>query len=180
MSAYRVEIHVLKYYHFQLLNYGATVKSISVPDESGELDDVTFGFDNLEGYLGRNPYFGCVVGRVANRIANAKFTINGKEHNLAANNGNNALHGGLKGFDKRLWNVCVKEGNVVTFSYLSKDGEEGYPGSLMVNATYELTEANELKLSFYALASTPTPVNLTNHAYFNLGEERVIRQMFSS
>ncbi|CAB3368814.1 Hypothetical predicted protein [Cloeon dipterum] len=152
----------------QIITYGATITTINIPDKNGTLADVNLGFDDMNGYLlSTNPYFGAVVGRVANRIKGARFSIKGQQHNVAANRGENHLHGGIKGFDKKIWAANV-EGSKVTFSYLSKDGEEGYPGDLLVNATYSLSEDNELVLEMKATCTKPTPVNLTNHAYFNL------------
>lgn len=155
----KVEVH----------SYGATIKSIWVPDAKGHYQDVALGFDDLEGYLGKNPYFGCIVGRVANRIANGKFILNGINYTLAQNNGNNSLHGGLKGFDKRVWLGHSDAENEVTFSYVSADGEEGYPGQVLVNVTYHLTEENAIEISMQATTTKPTPINLANHCYFNLG-----------
>jgi len=157
----------------KIINYGATVTQILVPGKKGEMGDVVLGFDSLRGYLQpNNPYFGCVVGRYANRIANAKFTLDGKEYTLAANNSGNTLHGGLKGFDKVIWKLKGKEINdkhsILEFQYLSKDGEEGYPGNVDVTVTYSLLPANELKIDYIATSDKSTPVNLTNHSYFNL------------
>ena len=129
------------------------------------------GFDNLEQYLKRHPYFGCTVGRVANRIAKGRFTLDGKTYTLATNNGPNHLHGGLKGFDKVVWKAEPQPGAAVKFSYTSPDGEEGYPGTLAVAVTMTLTDANELRLDYTATTDKPTPVNLTNHSYFNLAGE---------
>lgn len=157
----------------ELLNYGATIRSILVPDKSGKLTDVALGFDDMDWYLGkhgRNPYFGAVVGRVANRIADAKFNLDGTTYKLAKNNGENSLHGGIKGFDKFLWNVTTNEtSNSICFAHLSKDGDEGYPGDVLVNVLYHLSDDNSLDLTFTALASKPTPINMANHVYFNLG-----------
>ena len=157
----------------KIINYGATVTQILVPDKKGEMGDVVLGFDSLSGYLqSNNPYFGCIVGRYANRIANARFTLDGKEYTLAANNNGNTLHGGLKGFDKGIWKLKGKEVNDkhgdLEFQYHSKDGEEGYPGNLEVTVAYSLLPANELKIDYIATTDKPTPVNLTNHSYFNL------------
>ena len=153
----------------KILNYGGTVTDIMAPDKNGKTGDVVLGYDSLAGYLQTtNPYFGCLVGRYANRIANAKFTLNGKEYTLAANNSGNSLHGGHKGFDKVIWTVKAYNDSGLSLSYLSKDGEEGYPGNLTANVTYSLTPANELKIEYSATADSATPVNLTNHCYFNL------------
>jgi aldose 1-epimerase len=135
------------------------------------LADVVLGFDNLAGYLNSPPYIGTIIGRYANRIAKGRFTLNGKEYQLAANNGPNHLHGGLKGFDKVLWQAKsfpAKNGAAIALTYLSRDGEEGYPGNLSVQVIYTLTEANELKIDYLATTDKDTLVNLTNHSYFNL------------
>jgi aldose 1-epimerase len=155
----------------KVITYGAIVTAIEVPDRNGKIADVVLGFDNLEGYLAGHPYFGAATGRVANRIANAKFTLDGKEYKLAANNGPNTLHGGLKAFDKVVWkaaDVSGSGGPAVKMSYLSPDGEEGFPGNLTVNITYTVTPANELRIHYSATTDKATPVNITNHSYFNL------------
>lgn len=154
-----------------LMAYGATLVSLEVPDGEGNFADIVLGFDTLDGYLGNNPYFGCIVGRYANRIAKGKFVLDGVEYALAKNNGENHLHGGIKGFDKAVWSAepVREEGAVgVKFEYFSKDGEEGYPGNLACAVTYRLTNADQLKISYEAETDKPTPVNLTNHSYFNL------------
>ena len=151
-----------------LMNYGATLVALEAPDRNGKLTDVTLGFDTLEGYVKFNsPYFGCIVGRCANRIAGGRFYLDGKEHRLATNAGNAHLHGGLKGFDKACWRAEA-ESTSVKFTYLSPDGEEGYPGNLAVTVMYTLNEKNELTIEYSATTDKPTPVNLTNHTYFNL------------
>jgi aldose 1-epimerase len=155
----------------KVITYGAIVTEIDVPDRNGKLADVVLGFDNPEGYLGSHPYFGAATGRVANRIAKAKFTLDGKEYKLAANNGPNTLHGGLKGFDKVVWkasDVSGPAGPAVKMSYLSPDGEEGFPGNLAVSVTYTVTADNELRIDYSATTDKATPVNITNHSYFNL------------
>ncbi len=157
----------------RIMTYGATLVSLEVPDKSGELTDIVLGHDSLEGYLdpARNPYFGSIVGRYGNRIARGRFTLDGVEYQLAANNGANHLHGGVKGFDKVLWTAePIKEEAAVgvKLRYLSRDGEEGYPGNLIATVIYWLTEANELRISYEAETDRPTPVNLTHHSYFNL------------
>jgi len=155
-----------------IMNYGATVVSIEVPDRDGKIADITLGYDTLEGYLSENnPYFGAVVGRYGNRIAKGKFTLDGVEYQLATNNGENHLHGGVKGFDKVVWDaetVQSDDGPGVRLSYLSKDGEEGYPGNLSCSVVYTLTDENELKLEYEAETDKGTVLNLTNHTYFNL------------
>jgi aldose 1-epimerase len=142
-----------------------------VPDRDGKTADVVLGFDDLKGYLAGHPYFGATVGRVANRVAGGKFSLGGKDYTLAVNNGPNSLHGGTKGFDKVVWAAKPIErpdGPAVEFSYTSRDGEEGYPGTLAVVVTYTLTDDNALKIEYKATTDKPTPVNLTNHSYFNL------------
>ncbi|MFA6174289.1 MAG: aldose epimerase family protein [Kiritimatiellales bacterium] len=157
----------------RLSNYGAIVTAIEVPDRCGKTADVALGYNSLEGYVNAvdRPYFGAIVGRYGNRIANGKFTLNGKEYTLAKNNGENHLHGGLMGFDKVIWDAKVTGKNAVQFSYLAKDGEEGYPGNLSVKVTYTLTDDNELRIDYLATTDKATPVNLTNHTYFNLAGE---------
>lgn len=155
----------------RIMTLGATLQSLVVPDKAGRREDVVLGHDTAREYLARPNYFGVSVGRYANRIAKGKFTLDGKTYALATNDGPNALHGGLKGFDKRMWKIDSVTGGPdakVVLSYVSADGEEGFPGELKVIATYALTEKNELKLEYRATTSKPTVVNLTNHAYFNL------------
>ncbi|VTS04098.1 aldose epimerase family protein [Tuwongella immobilis] len=155
----------------KIMDYGALVTELHTPDSKGKLGDVVLGFDNLEGYLKGHPYFGATIGRVANRVGNATFQLNGKTYKLAANNGKHSLHGGEKGFDKVLWKGTMSQANgnaSVKFTYLSKDGEEGYPGNLQVAVTYTLTAKNELQIDYVATTDQDTPVNLTHHSYFNL------------
>ncbi len=155
----------------RIMTYGATVVSIRTPDRDGTMADVTLGFDSLEGYIGGpEPYFGTVVGRYGNRIAKGKFSLDGVEYKLAVNDGENSLHGGLKGFDKKVWKAreVRSNGPAVEFSYLSKDGEEGYPGNLTVSVTYTLTAGNELRMDYQASTDKDTVLNVTNHSYFNL------------
>ena len=155
----------------KITNYGGIVVSLRVPDRAGKFDDVVLGYDSLAGYLKETPYFGALIGRYGNRIDKGKFTLNGKEYALATNNGKNHLHGGLKGFDKVVWGAEQMEtsaGPSLVLKYLSKDGEEGYPGNLRVQAIYTVTEANELAVEFSATTDIPTVVNLTHHSYFNL------------
>ena len=150
---------------------GATVVSLRVPDRSGALDDVVLGHDALEGYLAASPYFGAIVGRYGNRIAHGRFTLDGTAYRLAANDGAHHLHGGVRGFDKVVWEgapVDGADGAGVRLRYRSPDGEEGYPGTLDVEATYTLTARNELVVALRATADRATPVNLTHHGYFNL------------
>src|SRR6267142_4899228 len=155
----------------KITTYGATVVSLKVPDRNGKFDDVVLGFDDIDGYLKGSSYFGATIGRFGNRIAKGRFTLNGVGYKVATNNGENHLHGGNKGFDKVIWNAKpfkLKDGVGVTLSYLSHDGEEGYPGNLSVSVTYTLTDNNELKISYAASTDKDTIVNLTNHSYFNL------------
>lgn len=153
-----------------ITNYGGTVTSWLAPDKAGNKSNIVLGFDKLQGYLNKPPYFGALVGRYGNRIANGKFKINGATYTLATNNGKNALHGGLKGFDKVVWDAMPASGDsdALTLKYLSKDGEEGYPGNLNVTVKYTLTDDNELQIAYTAQTDKATPVNLTNHSYFNL------------
>jgi aldose 1-epimerase len=156
----------------ELIDYGAIVVSINVPDRSGKKTNVTAGFSSIDGYLERHPYFGATVGRFCNRIAMGKFSLEGKTYSLAVNNGPNHLHGGEVGFDKRMWQVAeVKADNSVglKFTYVSPDGEEGYPGALTTIAEYRWDNNNCLTLDLQATTDKPTVLNLTNHAYFNLG-----------
>ncbi len=154
-----------------ITNYGGRLVRLKVPDRDGKFEDVVLGCDDLAGYLGKNPYFGALVGRYANRIANGEFTLDGEVYKLARNNGENALHGGLKGFDKVVWSVgevSANHGSALELRYLSKDGEEGYPGNLSATATYSLSDENELKIDFGATTDKDTVLNLTNHSYFDL------------
>ena len=169
-----VEIYTLKNSRgaeARVMTYGATVVSLKVPDRAGRFDDVVLGFDRLETYEEDTHYIGPVIGRYANRIAKGRFTLNGVEYRLAVNNGENHLHGGLRGFDKVVWRarpLAARGGQAVEFSYVSRDGEEGYPGTLTVRVTYTLTEANELRIDYAATTDRDTVINLTNHSYFNL------------
>ncbi len=151
----------------RVMTWGAGLVEMRVPDRDGKLADVTLGFDKLDSYLTRHPYFGTTTGRYANRIAKGAFTLDGKNYTLAINNAPNHLHGGLKGFDMRNWKGEALA-NGVRFSYTSADGEEGYPGTLKVAITYTLTNKNELRLDYEATTDKATVVNLTNHAYWNL------------
>lgn len=152
-----------------ILNYGGTVTDLLVAAKDGSKGNVVLGYDSLAGYLQKgNPYFGCLVGRYANRIAGGKFTLDGKEYALARNNGPNALHGGLKGFDKVVWHAAATSDSTLELTYTSKNGEEGYPGNLTAKVVYTLTSDNALKIDYTATTDAATPVNLTNHCYFNL------------
>ena len=154
----------------KISNYGGTVTSFITPDKNDKKSEIIVGFDSLNQYLQKPPYFGALIGRYGNRIANAKFTLDGTTYHLAANDGKNTLHGGLKGFDKVVWDATIPNDSVpsLTLKYLSKDGEEGFPGNLNVTVNYTLTNDNELKIEYNAVTDKPTPVNLTNHTYFNL------------
>ena len=159
-----------------ITNYGGIITAIRMPDKSGNVEDVVLGFKSVEGYLSETyltegPYFGAIIGRFGNRIANGKFELEGKEYRLATNNGPNHLHGGLKGFDKVLWDAEGFEDTKqagVKLKYLSQDMEEGYPGNLTVEVSYALTDENEIKIDYSASTDKTTIVNLTNHSYFNL------------
>lgn len=152
--------------------YGGIVVSLKVPDRNGKLGDIVLGFDNLDSYLkGNDPYLGALIGRYGNRIGNGRFTLNGVEYKLARNNGPNHLHGGIKGFDKVVWNAQpakTRNGAKLTLTYGSRDGEDGYPGNLSVRVVYTLTDNNELKIDYSATTDKDTVVNLTHHSYFNL------------
>ena len=169
-----VEIFTLTNAHgveVKAITYGGIIQSLRVPDRGGRLDDVVLGFDTLKGYLGEHPYFGAIIGRYGNRIGKAQFTLDGRTYTLAANDGPNHLHGGVKGFDKVLWKAEPVEGGdgpAVRFTRTSPDGEEGYPGTLGVQVTYTITDANALVVDYVAKTDKPTPVNLTQHSYFNL------------
>jgi aldose 1-epimerase len=155
----------------KITNYGGIVVSLTVPDRNGKLGDVVLGYDTLNKYIGTTPYFGALIGRFGNRIANGRFTLNGIEYQLAQNDGSNGLHGGRKGFDKVVWQadeVDTKNGPALKLTYTSKDGEENYPGALDCAVTYTLTNKNELKIEYAAQTDKPTFVNLTHHSYFNL------------
>ncbi|MEI6278775.1 MAG: aldose epimerase family protein [Verrucomicrobiae bacterium] len=155
----------------RITNYGGIVVSLKVPDRKGRMEDVVLGYDHLKDYIKANPYFGALIGRYGNRIRKGKFELDGKRCQLAINNAPNALHGGLKGFDKVVWEakpLASKSGPSLELTYTSKDGEEGYPGNLTVKAVYTLTDKNELRIDFTATTDKPTVVNLTHHSYFNL------------
>ena len=154
-----------------ITNFGGIVVSLKVPDRSGKVDDVVLGYDQLDGYLTNKAFFGAIVGRYANRIAHGKFALNGTTSNIPKNDGDNALHGGLKGFNKRLWtakDVSGAHGQALELTYLSKDGEEGFPGNLNAKVVYTLTDQNELRIDYSATTDKDTVINLTNHSYFNL------------
>jgi len=155
----------------KITNYGGIVVSLLVPDHEGNRRDVVLGHDELEGYLDNSPYFGCLVGRYGNRIANGRFSLDGTEYELARNNGDNHLHGGLRGFDKATWEakaITSEAGEALELKHVSPDGEEGYPGALSVRVIYTLTPDNALRIDYSATTDKPTVVNLTHHSYFNL------------
>lgn len=159
-----------------ITNYGGLVTSLQVPDKQGKLSDIVLGFDELKAYQRQppydSPYFGALIGRYGNRIAKGKFTLDGKEYTLATNNGPNTLHGGKRGFDKVVWQATPStsaDGPTLTLKYTSKDGEEGYPGNLTATVVYTLTNTDALRIEYTATTDKATPVNLTNHSYFNLG-----------
>lgn len=155
-----------------ITNYGGIVTSLKTADSAGKFADVVLGFDRLENYLAGHPYFGALIGRYGNRIARGQFSLDGRIYQLAVNNGDNALHGGLKGFDKVVWRVTAVDVSQnepkLTLTYLSPDGEENFPGNLTVSATYRLTDDNALRLDLEATTDKPTICNLTHHSYFNL------------
>jgi aldose 1-epimerase len=156
----------------RVTNYGATLTELHVPDRAGRLADVVLGFESLDGYLKSQPYFGAIVGRVANRIANAGFTLEGNRYAVTPNERSNHLHGGRRGFDKVVWNGVVTstaEGPAVELSYVSRDGEEGYPGTVRATVVYTLTDRNELRIDMRATTDKTTIVNLAHHSYWNLG-----------
>jgi len=158
-----------------ITNYGGALVSLKMPDRNGKMADIVLGYDNVDGYVADKSYFGALVGRYGNRIGHAQFALDGKTYTLAKNNGENSLHGGIKGFNKALWTaktVSAKEGQALELSYLSKDGEEGFPGNLKVTVVYTLTDDNALRISYTATTDKKTVVNLTNHAYFNLAGQR--------
>ena len=155
----------------RVLSYGGIIQTLEIPDRAGKLDDVVLGFDDMEGYVKSSPYFGSVVGRYGNRIARGRFTLDGRTYSLAINNPPNHLHGGLKGFDKVVWDAQSfrsDSGSGLVLTHTSPDGDEGYPGTLRVRMTYTLTDRDELAIDYEATTDKATPVNLTNHTYWNL------------
>jgi len=168
-SIYQFKLQNAKGTEVFIMNYGGTITNLLVADKNGQKGDVVLGFDSLSGFLQKgNPYFGALIGRYGNRIANGKFTLDGKTYALATNNNGNHLHGGIKGFDKVVWNVDAASDSALHLSYNSKDGEEGYPGNLQVKVVYSLDNDNALKIDYTATVDKACPINLTNHTYFNL------------
>jgi len=169
-----VSLYTLKNAHgmqAKVLDYGGIIVSLRVPDRNGRLDDVVLGFDSLGDYERGSPYFGAIIGRYGNRIARGRFTLDGRTYTLATNNGPNHLHGGVRGFDKVIWSVTPfqrSDSVGLVMNYTSPDGEEGYPGTLRATVTYTLTDKNEFIFDYQATTDRPTPVNLTQHSYFNL------------
>lgn len=176
----KVDLYVLTNKHgmeVSITPFGAIVVGIKVPGRDGKVGDVTLGYDSLDGYVTDKAHFGATVGRYGNRIAHGEFSLNGAKYKLARNNGENHLHGGIKGFDKALWTVVQVSSSgpaSIRLRYLSKDGEEGYPGNLTAEVSFTLTDQNELKIDYLATTDKVTLVNLTNHTYFNLGEADTI------
>ena len=170
----------------KVATYGGRITSLLVPDKAGKVDDIVLGFDSLSGYLAENPFFGAVVGRYGNRIAKGKFEIDGTKYTLATNNGVNHLHGGVKGFDKVVWDATdfkTESAVGVKLHYLSHDGEEGYPGNLNITVTYTLSDDNQLTFDYSATTDKTTPINLTQHSYFNLagnGDNKAHELMISA
>lgn len=162
-----------------ITNFGGVVVWLKVPDRSGKLADVVLGYDNLDGYVNDKAYLGAIIGRYGNRIAHGSFKLDGTTYHIPKNDGDNSLHGGIKGFNKHLWDakeVPGKEGQALQLNYLSKDGEEGFPGNLSVQVTYTLTDNNELRIDYAATTDKDTVLNLTNHSYFNLAGEGDVLQ----
>lgn len=181
-----VEQYVLRNSHGMqatVITYGATLQSLEVPDKHGKVADVVLGFDDVQGYQSGKAYFGATIGRFGNRLANGAFELDGKRYQVPQNDGSNSLHGGPSGFDKQVWKAepsKVKDSVGVTLTYLSADGEMGFPGTLKTEVTYSLTENNELRIDYKASTDKPTVLNLTNHSYFNLagaGNGDVLQQI---
>lgn len=181
-----VEQYILRNSHglqATVITYGATLQSLKVPDKNGNTEDIVLGFDNVQGYQAGTAYFGATIGRYGNRLANGAFELDGKHYQVPKNDGPNALHGGTQGFDKRVWKAepsKTDDSVGVTLTYLSKDGEMGFPGNMKTEVTYSLTEKNELRIEYKASTDKPTVLNLTNHSYFNLagaGNGNVLKQL---
>ena len=152
----------------ELTNYGTKITRLSVVDKNGKFDDIVQGFDTLQENIDKEPYFGATCGRYANRIKNGRFTLDGVQYTLAQNNGGNALHGGIAGFNAKVWDVIKQSDSSISMQYISPDGEEGYPGTLTIVVTFTITDANELKIEYKATTDKATVIGLTNHSYFNL------------
>lgn len=170
-DGHTVEVFTLENGHgmkAKIMTWGGTLISLMVPDAAGKSDDVVLGYDDLDGYLKNTAYFGALIGRYANRIGNARFELDGKEYHLFANDGKNSLHGGKRGFDKRVWEPLHYDGHSLELRYVSKDGEEGYPGDLTATVRYTVTPRNELRLDYTVTTDKDTVQNLTNHTYWNL------------
>lgn len=163
-----------------IITYGATITGIRIPDNNGKIDDVVLGFDNIAGYLSsENPYFGATVGRVANRIAKGRFRVDGIEYQVSRNIGENSLHGGTKGWSYKVWNATIEKDSVV-MTLFSEDGDEGYPGAVIASAAFRLSQNGELHIEMKSFTTKPTPINLTNHAYFNLaGHGTSYRELYN-
>jgi len=152
----------------KIITWGGAIVSLKTPDRTGAMGDIVLGYDTLADYVAGKSYFGALIGRYGNRIAKGKFTLEGKSYSVPVNNGDNALHGGIRGFDKRVWTARELPGGDLELTYKSKDGEEGYPGNLTATVTYTLTDDNRLRIHYVAVTDKPTVLNLTNHSYFNL------------
>ena len=152
----------------ELTNYGTKITRLSVVDKNGKFDDIVQGFDTLQENIDKEPYFGATCGRYANRIKNGRFTLDGVQYTLAQNNGDCALHGGIEGFNAKVWDVIKQSDSSISMQYISPDGEEGYPGTLTTIVTFTITDANELKIEYKATTDKATVIGLTNHSYFNL------------
>ena len=181
-----VEQYILRNSHglqATVITYGATLQSLKVPDRNGKAEDIVLGFDNVQGYQAGTAYFGATIGRYGNRLANGAFELDGQHYQVPKNDGPNSLHGGTQGFDKRVWKAepsKTDDSVGVTLTYLSKDGEMGFPGNMKTEVTYSLTEKNELRIEYKASTDKPTVLNLTNHSYFNLagaGNGDVLKQL---
>ncbi len=158
----------------EIISYGATIKSINIPDENGKTENIILGYYKLEGYLSDNNYLGATIGRYANRISNASFVMDGKSYSLDKNDGTNCNHGGFSGFNKKVFECKIKEGKLFMIAG-SLDGESGFPGSITLTVTYQLTDKDELFIDYHVSTDKKTPANITNHAYFNLsGEETIL------
>lgn len=170
-NLYSFELKNSKGMSVTILNYGATIAKIEVPDRNGIIADVTLGHDNFSNYIGGRYYFGATIGRFANRIFKGRFCLDGKEYQVAVNKAGNLLHGGFEGFDKKFWNsrfIEYKEGSALELTLISPDGEEGFPGTMEIKVIYSVSDNNELKIKYMAASDKATVINLTNHAYFNL------------